>query len=140
MSGHDRRTPGSGTSVSGEPPYVGRSNPRGPGEFDDSGSIDIRPSRQSSASSPHILSGGFGRAPATHSPGERDTEGRLKRSEAAKHAFERAHPCPSTGRSSGPCPGYVIDHITPLKRGGADDPSNMQWQTAADAKAKDKWE
>jgi len=23
---------------------------------------------------------------------------------------------------------------------GADDPSNMQWQTVADAKAKDKWE
>jgi hypothetical protein len=34
----------------------------------------------------------------------------------------------------------VIDHVTPLKRGGADDPSNMQWQTTADAKAKDKVE
>ena len=37
-------------------------------------------------------------------------------------------------------PGYVVDHITPLKRGGADSPSNMQWQTIAEAKAKDKWE
>jgi len=36
--------------------------------------------------------------------------------------------------------GYVVDHITPLKRGGADSPSNMQWQTKADAKAKDKVE
>jgi hypothetical protein len=34
----------------------------------------------------------------------------------------------------------VIDHVTPLKRGAADHPSNMQWQTKADAKAKDKWE
>lgn len=36
--------------------------------------------------------------------------------------------------------GYVIDHIISLSRGGQDDPSNMQWQTKADAKAKDKWE
>lgn len=36
--------------------------------------------------------------------------------------------------------GYVVDHIIALKRGGADSPSNMQWQTKADAKAKDKWE
>jgi hypothetical protein len=28
----------------------------------------------------------------------------------------------------------------PLKRGGADSPSNMQWQTKAEAKAKDKIE
>jgi hypothetical protein len=27
-----------------------------------------------------------------------------------------------------------------LKRGGADDPSNMQWQTTSEAKAKDRTE
>jgi hypothetical protein len=32
----------------------------------------------------------------------------------------------------------VVDHIAPLKRGGADTPSDMQWQTKA--KAKDKVE
>jgi hypothetical protein len=34
----------------------------------------------------------------------------------------------------------VIDHMVPLKRGGADAPSNMQWQTKAPGKAKDKIE
>jgi hypothetical protein len=62
------------------------------------------------------------------------------RSVAAKDAFKREQPCPSTGRSSGTCPGYVIDHVEPLACGGADAPSNMQWQTNADGKAKDKWE
>ena len=36
--------------------------------------------------------------------------------------------------------GYVIDHIVPLYKGGCDCPSNMQWQTKEEAKAKDKWE
>jgi hypothetical protein len=36
--------------------------------------------------------------------------------------------------------GYVVDHIIPLECGGADDPSNMQWQTIAEGKAKDKTE
>jgi hypothetical protein len=72
--------------------------------------------------------------------GLRDSHGRLRRCSAAKVAFERANPCPSTGESHGPCPGYVIDHIVPLKRGGADDPTNMQWQTIEDAKAKDRIE
>jgi hypothetical protein len=34
----------------------------------------------------------------------------------------------------------VIDHVVPLKRGGADAPTNMQWQTVTAAKAKDKVE
>ena len=50
------------------------------------------------------------------------------------------HPCPSTGRTSGACPGYVVDHVKPLACGGADAASNMQWQTVAEGKAKDKWE
>jgi hypothetical protein len=62
------------------------------------------------------------------------------RSTAAKDAFKREQPCPSTGKPAGACPGYVIDHATPLACGGADDPSNMQWQTTAEAKAKDQRE
>jgi hypothetical protein len=71
---------------------------------------------------------------------ERDSRGRIMRSESATNAFRRLSPCPATGKSSGRCPGYVIDHIVPLKRGGPDHPSNMQWQTKAEAKAKDRIE
>ena len=70
----------------------------------------------------------------------RESHGRIARSTKAKDAFKHQHPCPATGRSTGGCPGYVIDHVTALKRGGRDDPSNMQWQTVTDAKAKDKVE
>ena len=70
----------------------------------------------------------------------RDGRGRIKRSAEARRAFQKANPCPSTGKRGGGCPGYVVDHIKPLKRGGADAPSNMQWQTKADAKAKDRIE
>jgi hypothetical protein len=54
--------------------------------------------------------------------------------------FKALHPCPANGKARGACPGYVIDHVTPLACGGADDPSNMQWQTTAEGRAKDKWE
>lgn len=65
---------------------------------------------------------------------------RIKRSHAAIHAFMQEHHCPSTGRAKGSCPGYIVDHIVPLCAGGADKPENMQWQTVAAAKAKDKQE
>jgi len=66
--------------------------------------------------------------------------GHAVRSEAQKNLFKSLRPCPSTGESGGPCPGYVVDHIKPLACGGADDPRNMQWQTTAAGKAKDQWE
>ncbi len=62
------------------------------------------------------------------------------RSYAAKREFQQAHPCPSTGRTSGACPGYVKDHIKPLACRGPDTAANLQWQTVQVAKAKDKWE
>ncbi len=71
---------------------------------------------------------------------QRDSHGRIKRSAAAKNDFKRQHPCPSTGRSNGACPGYVIDHVKALECGGPDSSSNMQWQTLAAGKAKDKTE
>ena len=64
----------------------------------------------------------------------RDSHGRIKRSAKAREDFMK-----KTGYPHGR-PGYVIDHIKPLKEGGADAPSNMQWQTKAAAKEKDRWE
>jgi hypothetical protein len=62
------------------------------------------------------------------------------RSLEVKHEFQRQHPCPSTGRTTGACPGYVKDHVKPLACRGPDSVANLQWQTTAAAKAKDRWE
>ena len=67
-------------------------------------------------------------------------EARTKRSQSAKVEFKHQHPCTATGSPKGRCKGYVIDHIVPIACHGVDAPGNMQWQTVADAKAKDKWE
>ena len=62
------------------------------------------------------------------------------RSREVTREFQREHPCPSTGKTSGACPGYRKDHVDPLACGGPDTVQNLQWQTAAAAKAKDRWE
>ena len=56
-----------------------------------------------------------------------------------RNASEDVHGCLQLGYPKSR-PGYVVDHIVPLKRGGADTPANMQWQTIAEGKAKDKIE
>lgn len=65
---------------------------------------------------------------------------RSARSQEVRRQFQALHPCPSTGKTTGPCPGYIRDHIKPLACGGADSPDNMQWQTVSEAKEKDKTE
>ena len=65
---------------------------------------------------------------------KRDANGKIHRSQSARVAFMKM-----TGYPHGR-PGYIIDHIIPLKRGGCDCPSNMQWQTIQEAKEKDKVE
>lgn len=90
---------------------------------------------------PAFSKGGGGHRTSAYCPTcARTSKGQIARSSWAKHQFERSHPCPSTGRASGNCPGYVVDHIKPLKRGVGDSPGNMQWQTKAASKAKDKVE
>jgi hypothetical protein len=65
---------------------------------------------------------------------KRDANGKIARSSTARNDFLKSSGYPN-GR-----PGYIVDHIIPLKRGGRDCPENMQWQTIAEAKAKDKVE
>ena len=85
--------------------------------------------------SPRVRAAPPPRAPrARAAPGARNSRGRLKRSPSAKREFMK-----STGHPRG-WPGHVVDHIVPLACGGRDSPSNMQWQTTAEAKAKDKVE
>lgn len=60
------------------------------------------------------------------------------RSYSAKSAFKNGNACPVGGTRSAGCSGYVIDHIRPLCAGGPDIPANMQWQTVADSKIKDR--
>lgn len=83
-----------------------------------------------SSGSSHVA--GHSQSHSSHSSGHTHTA--IHRSHAATDAFKR-----ETGYPNGR-PGYVIDHIVPLKRGGSDTPANMQWQTIADARAKDKIE
>lgn len=68
------------------------------------------------------------------------SDAKLARSSAAKAEFKRENPCPANAARRGSCPGYIIDHVIPLCAGGPDATSNMQWQTVADAKAKDRIE
>ncbi|HWQ37304.1 MAG TPA: HNH endonuclease signature motif containing protein [Burkholderiales bacterium] len=75
----------------------------------------------------------------------RDASGRIKRSSAVLRAFRDVHPCPATGESRGPCPGWAIDHVIPLACGGCDAVSNLQWlpdelKSAAGVLPKDRWE
>jgi 5-methylcytosine-specific restriction endonuclease McrA len=72
---------------------------------------------------------------AVLAPGDADA-----RSSKARYAFVKAHPCPATGKSRGACPGWQVDHIVPLKCGGADSARNMQWLTVSAHKAKTKRE
>jgi len=54
--------------------------------------------------------------------------------------FRKDHPCPLTGKTTGACPGWVVDHKYPLCAGGLDSPENMIWQTRTASFAKDRIE
>jgi hypothetical protein len=65
---------------------------------------------------------------------------KTERNREVTREFQHLNPCPSTGKKTGACPGYVKDHVVPLCAGGADAIANMQWQIVAEAKKKDRWE
>lgn len=75
----------------------------------------------------------------------RNADGSIKRRSDVLTAFQRAHPCPSTGLTTGACPGWAKDHVVPLASCGCDSVSNLQWmpdglKSAAGTLAKDRWE
>jgi len=72
--------------------------------------------------------------PKKSSVAKRSSNGKIKRSASARADFMRRTGYPK-GRK-----GYVVDHIVPVECGGADVPSNMQWQTVQEAKTKDRSE
>lgn len=58
----------------------------------------------------------------------RNSHGKIKRSSSARASLQHQYPCPATGRTSGACQGYAVDHVVSLKRRRADHPSNNHWQ------------
>lgn len=63
-----------------------------------------------------------------------------ERSRAVRAEFMRTHPCPANGKTRGACPGWQVDHVTPLKCGGPDAAANMQWLTVQAHKDKTRVE
>jgi len=75
----------------------------------------------------------------------RDDRGRIVRRADVIAAYKRQHPCPATGRSTGACPGWSVNHVIPLASGGCDAVDNMQWlpnaiKTCKAAACIDRWE
>jgi hypothetical protein len=84
---------------------------------------------------------------AQAAPVKRDANGRIYRSRTVVARFQHSTVCPATGRTGTPCPGFLVDHRKPLgcakteaERARLDSVVNMQYQTIADARAKDKIE
>jgi hypothetical protein len=64
----------------------------------------------------------------------------LARDPAQVRAFRKSNPCPVTQKTTGACPGFVVDHIVPLCFDGADLPGNMAWQEVRASYKKDVFE
>ena len=76
---------------------------------------------------------------------ERDAKGVIKRSSTVLTAYKKYHPCPVTGLSTGSCPGWQINHIIPLAKGGCDAVVNLAWmpdqiKTCKNPYCIDRWE
>lgn len=76
---------------------------------------------------------------------KRNLAGTIIRRSAVRDAFRRQNPCPSTGLTTGACPGWAIDHVRPLDSCGCDSVNNLQYlpvaiKSAAGTLPKDRWE
>lgn len=75
----------------------------------------------------------------------RAADGAIRRSAAVLYAFRKLHPCPLNGLRYGACPGWSVNHVIPLAKGGCDAVSNMQWlpdvvKSCSHAWCVDRWE
>lgn len=61
----------------------------------------------------------------------RDANGVIIRNSAVPIAYQRIHPCPSTGLVKGACPGWARNHVVPLSCGGCDSVWNLMWVPTA---------
>jgi hypothetical protein len=59
---------------------------------------------------------------------KRDAKGQILRRADVLVAFKKIHPCPSTGKITGACKGWQMNHVVPLACGGIDAVSNLSWQ------------
>jgi hypothetical protein len=71
--------------------------------------------------------------------------GEIRRRADVLAAYKRLHPCPVTGLATGACPGFAINHVIPLAKGGCDAVSNLQWvpnsiKSCAGRHCIDRWE
>lgn len=71
---------------------------------------------------------------------KRDPDGSTARSAAVLADFKKQHPCPANQKTSGPCPGWNMDHVIPLACGGCDAVGNLQWLPTDMWHAKSLWE
>jgi hypothetical protein len=76
---------------------------------------------------------------------KRMANGEIRRRADVLVAFQKIHPCPSTGKTTGACPGWSKDHVWPLAVCGCDSVSNLQWlkneiKSCEGVNCKDRWE
>lgn len=76
---------------------------------------------------------------------KRNAKGEIIRRTDVLRAFQAIHPCPSTGKTTGACPGWAIDHVIPLNNNGRDSLINLQWlpnvlKSGKGRYPKDRWE
>ena len=60
-------------------------------------------------------------------PPKRNATGEIIRRADVLAAFQKIHPCPSTGLTSGACMGWQKNHVIPLACGSCDEVSNLAW-------------
>ncbi len=140
VSAHDRAAPGTATPRVAQSPTAPKSASSPLAKASPPVTSHLAPSSAAANAKAAPASSAKTTTSAAPASPVRSADGRIERSAAAKSAFQTSHPCPSTGARTGSCPGYILDHVKPLACGGADAPANMQWQTVAAAKEKDKTE